>query len=94
MSYNAGHGSDAFATRVRTLRQHPEVWRQFPDGITFDDYRRVPARRQLWDEIVAFLRSCGVVSAKTASIDVNVPKLIAAVRELERREKRERRVEP
>jgi len=82
--YNAGHGRHAFATRVRAIRQHPEVWRQVPDGLTVDDYRRGGAGRQLWDFVAAFLRTYGLLSEHTASIDVNVPKLVAAVRRLER----------
>ncbi len=82
--YNAGHSRHAFATRVRMLRQHPEIWRQMPNGITVADFRRGGAERQLWIEIVDFLRSCGLVSESTTPIDVNVPKLIAAVRAVER----------
>jgi hypothetical protein len=81
--YNAGHGREAFATRVRMLRLHPEVWRQVPDGFTVADYWGSSARRQLWVAVVGFLRSCGLVAAGTSPLDVNVPKLIAAVRRLE-----------
>lgn len=83
--HNAGHGPDAFATRVRMLRQHPEVWRQVPTGVTRRQWMTDPALRQLWAEIAEFLRGAGLLSVHTYARDVNVPKLIEAVRDLESR---------
>jgi hypothetical protein len=48
------------------------------------DYWTNSARRQLWTAVVGFLRSCGLVAESTSPLDVNVPKLIAAVRKVER----------
>lgn len=82
-AYNSGHGSEAFATRVRMLRQHPEVWRQVPAGASDRQWMDDRALRQLWAEIVEFLRGCGLVSVHTLARDVNVPKIVNAVRRLE-----------
>ncbi len=80
---NVGHGPDAFATRVRVLSLHPEVWRQVPAGVTDYHWRESRALRQLWAEIVEFLRGGGLISVHTHARDVNVPKLVRAARELE-----------
>lgn len=83
LTYNWGHGRAAFATRVRCLRQHPEIWKAVPNGLSVRGFYDRPAERQLWSEVVDFLRGYGLVADTTFAVDVNVPKLIAAVRELE-----------
>lgn len=81
--YNSGHSLEAFATRVRMLRQHPEVWRQAPAGATPRQWKEDPALRQLWQEVAVFLMDCGLLSVHTAPRDLNVPKLLDAVRKVE-----------
>lgn len=85
--YNSGHTRVAFATRVRMLRQHPELWRQVPGGITRQQWMRDPALRQLWREVHAFMRANCLISANTDETGLNVAKIVAAVRELDDRER-------
>lgn len=82
-AYNAGRGPDVFATRVRMLRQHPEVWRQAPAGATHRQWLEDPSLRLLWAEMAEFLRGAGLLSVHTRARDVNVPRLVDTVRALE-----------
>jgi len=69
--------------RVRALNQHPEVWRAVPNGLTLQMARSNAGAAALWREVVAFLVGYGLASPLTNWQDVNVPKLIRLVRELE-----------
>jgi hypothetical protein len=79
--------SELFPSRVRALLMHPEVWTQAPNGLSIELCRRNAGGATVWRQVVDFLKSYGLVAPRTSAYDVNVPKLIAAVRELERAER-------
>jgi hypothetical protein len=75
--------AEIFRARVRALLLHPEIWRQVPDGLSIEFCRSNAGAATVWRQTVDFLKSYGLVGPSTLPFDVNVPKLIAAVRTLE-----------
>lgn len=69
--------------RIRALRQHPEIWRAVPNGITRSMIATNAGAAASWIEVEHFLIAFGLASPNTIPYDINVPKLIRLVRELE-----------
>jgi hypothetical protein len=77
------YANATFDDRVRVLVDHPEIWRAWPAGdIRPADFQNHVGIRALWLEVVRFLQARGLASNQTMPIDINVPKLMARVREL------------